>query len=333
MPSTAAHTLHVPSYSLPESYFLNQRSCSVLKAAREQAAVANPSEGVVSAVNLWQQPELFYQSEAYQALRKRYCVDFQTQTLAGVHCEVFTPEPALASSNEARVLINLHGGGFDTGSRVSSHLESIPVAAIGGIKVISIDYRQAPECRFPAASEDVAAVYKTILKDYEPKNIGFYGTSAGGVLTAQSIAWCQKEGLPLPAAVAMIAGAASPMEGDSLMMTAPIIQAESGMDVIDHCKNLQYFEAAERNTPLVTPAVCDEIMSRFPPSFLASSTRDFLLSSVLATHRQLVGLGVAAELHVWDGLGHGFHYDDKLQESHELHERLVAFFKHYLGQK
>jgi hypothetical protein len=68
-------------------------------------------------------------------------------------------------------------------------LESVPIASVGRFKVITVDYRQAPEATFPVASEDVAAVYKDLLKTYKPENIGVYRCSAGGALTAQAGAW------------------------------------------------------------------------------------------------------------------------------------------------
>jgi epsilon-lactone hydrolase len=82
------------------------------------------------------------------------------QRIGGVHTEVFTPAGGISPSNAMRVLINLHGGGFGANARTKSHLESVPIASIGRIKVISIDYRQAPEFALPSASEDVAAVYR-----------------------------------------------------------------------------------------------------------------------------------------------------------------------------
>jgi epsilon-lactone hydrolase len=47
----------------------------------------------------------------------------------------------------------------------------------------------------------VAAVYRALLEHYEPREIGIYGTSAGGILTAEAIAWFEDHGLPLPGAI------------------------------------------------------------------------------------------------------------------------------------
>ncbi|ARN73810.1 alpha/beta hydrolase [Oceanicoccus sagamiensis] len=73
-------------------------------------------------------------------------------------------------------------------------------------------------------------------------------------------------------------------------------------------------------------------MSAFPPSLLISSTRDYLLSSVVATHRQLTRLGVEADLHIWEGLDHVFHYNPALPDARELHQLIVQFFARQLGK-
>src|SRR3546814_15853553 len=91
--------------------------------------------------------------------------------------------------------------------------------AIGRIQGISVYYRQGPDFTFPAASEDVAAVYRELIKQYDPRNIGIYGCSAGGLLTAQSVAWLIDKKLPLPGAIAMLCeGGAYWTEGDSSRM-------------------------------------------------------------------------------------------------------------------
>ena len=64
-------------------------------------------------------------------------------------------------------------------------IESIPLAALAQVEIVSITYRQAPETTFPAASEDVAAVYRELLKTHRPEDIAIFGCSAGGLLAAE----------------------------------------------------------------------------------------------------------------------------------------------------
>jgi monoterpene epsilon-lactone hydrolase len=138
-----------------------------------------------------------------------YPVEIESKMIADVRTDIITPKEGVATRNKSRILINVHGGGFVIGGGgISGQVESIPIASLGRFKVISIDYRMFPEHKFPAASEDVAAVYAELLKQYNPENIGIYGCSAGGILTAQSVAWFQKHDLPRPGAIGIICASA-----------------------------------------------------------------------------------------------------------------------------
>lgn len=341
--SNKTESIQVPAFELPASYYLQAQSPQAQAQYRDYldaAAEAINNDASIQSASLspealrQHQAELFYQSPLYRDLLERYPCRQQGQTIAGVYCEIFTPQHDLTEAAQKRVLINLHGGAFESGSRTNSHLESIPVASLGGIKVISIDYRMAPEHVFPAASDDVIAVYKALLNTYSPANIGLYGGSAGGRLSAQVIARLQQDALPLPAAVAMIAGATQtlPFAGDSSAIGCAIFLGDMNFDLAPGLNSQAYFKGADRNDPLVVPAVSDAVISRFPPSLLISSSRDFSLSPVLASHRQLVRLGVETELHIWDGLNHVFHYNPLLPETRELHELTLSFFNKHLGQ-
>lgn len=117
------------------------------------------------------------------------------------------------------------------GAEACSLVESIPVSAVMGIRVVGVDYRQAYEHRFPAASEDVAAVYRALLEEYEPAGIGIFGYSAGGMLTAQSVAWFADLALPRPGAVAMCsAGAGGNGDSDYLATVAMGDPAPTAVD-------------------------------------------------------------------------------------------------------
>src|SRR6185312_5277229 len=70
-----------------------------------------------------------------------------------------------------RILLNLHGGGFSGCWPGCAELESIPLSALGQIEVVSVDYREGPDHKFPAASEDVASDYQELLKTHQPNNM------------------------------------------------------------------------------------------------------------------------------------------------------------------
>lgn len=321
-------TLKCGPFLLPLSALISEKTQGVLRQrATEQknlqaSMTGSESRTMPDRVELREQ---FYQTAAYRQLRARYPVTIQLEKLGGIPVEVINPKAGVSDKNHSRVLLNFHGGSFMSGSRIASQLESIPIAALGRIRVVSVDYRLYPEYRYPAATDDAVTAYKALLAHYAPTHIGLFGTSSGAALCAQTLAQLQEINLPLPCAVAMIGCGAAPRAGDSVAIAAAICKAQSGFDLEDVMR-LGYYEGVDMSDPQVTPALSDHYMAEFPPTFLASSTRDFLLSSVLATHRKLVQFAINTELHVWEGLGHFFHSDCDLPETQELHQLTLNFF-------
>jgi epsilon-lactone hydrolase len=331
-------TIHLPAFLLPESSLLDDSARNALKRSREQmkseeaAAIACPSMDPAAREHAAAirrcEAERFHHSRVYKQFLERYPVTVAVQTIGGIDTEVFTPKLGIAPRNKGRVLINLHGGHFKSGSRTISHLESIPIAAVGKIKVISVDYRMAPEYAFPAASEDVAAVYRELLKSYQPKNIGVYGCSAGSLLTAESMAWFQKEGLPPPAAIGMFGGGASYyQEGDSGQLAAAMSDRPLEPPTVH-----PYFRVTDPRSPLAFPIYSARILARFPPSLLIAGTRDVGESAAIYTHEQLIKQGVEARLHIWEGMQHCFFNALDLPQTDEVNEVIVRFFEQHLGQ-
>ena len=145
----------------------------------------------------------------------RYPVDMTRETIAGVEVIRVRPKAGIAKRNRNRVLLNLHGGAFMVGWPSVALLDAIPVAALGGIEVITINYRMFPEATHPAALEDLTAVYKKVLATHKAKNVGIFGGSAGGVITLQSVGWLRKQGLPVPGAIASLTSGFQTAVGDS----------------------------------------------------------------------------------------------------------------------
>lgn len=265
--------------------------------------------------------------------RELFAVDRKDEKIGGVHVYDYTPKSGVSAKNKDRVLINLHGGGFSGCWPGCAELESIPVSALGQIEVISVDYREGPDNKFPAASEDVASVYQDLVKKHKPENIGIYGCSAGGMQTAMSIAWFQKHSLPLPGAIGIFcASAGGIFGGDALYTAMPLGEARLAPPVKPGARPpLTYFKDTDPKDPLVSPVDSPEVLSKFPPTLIITGTRGFELSSALYTHEQLVKLGVEAELHVWEGLFHGFFYNADVPESKDAFNVMIKFFDRHLG--
>lgn len=258
--------------------------------------------------------------------RRLYPVDEEILTIDGVYTEVFTPTGGVPAENRQRVLINLHGGGFSMGARTEGRLESIPVANIARMKVVSVDYRQGPEHHFPAASEDVATVYQHLLEHHAPENIGIFGCSAGGMLTAQAMAWFDAHDIPKPGAIGIFcAGAGKFGTGDAAVITSAF-----GTD-FSSGEEMEYFSGESWNNPLISPLEHPDILARFPPTLLITSTRDGALSSTIVTHQRLVGEGVKTQLHVYEGLHHYFFSDTALPESRHVFDVIANFFNRELA--
>jgi acetyl esterase/lipase len=256
-----------------------------------------------------------------------YPVNTATDSVAGVPVRVITPA-TIAPGNAAKVLINLHGGGFrfDAGSLS----ESIPIANLSGIKVVSVLYRLLPDNKFPAAVDDAVAVYKELLKTYQPGRIGIYGTSAGAALTAQVAAQPRKLKLPLPGALGIFAAggdASTPGDSEALFdlkgVSEPIDPA--GLNDID----TDYIGSADPRDPVLSPLYSD--LSGFPPTLFITSTRDVVLSATTVLHRAFLRAGVDAHLIVFEALPHAFWHNPDLPESKEANKFIAEFFILHLG--
>jgi acetyl esterase/lipase len=191
----------------------------------------------------------------------------------------------------------------------------------------------APEAKFPAASEDLASVYRALLAHYRPENIGLYGCSAGGILTAEAVAWFGAHNLPRPGAIVSECGTGAELEGDSgyvaaLTMGQPIPPGSKPL----HLTDLPYFQGVDPKDPLVFPIVSRAVLAKFPPTLLLAGSRDFAASSLTMMHRRLHAAGVESELYLFDGLPHAFMMDSTLPESAEADDIVCDFFDRHLGR-
>lgn len=321
-------SMALPAFSVPYSMYASPES---LKRFRQVLVESKQSPGLDGGI---EQARAFYDRinrDRAERMKKLYPVKLSTQAIAGVGADVAEPAGGIAPGNRRRVLINLHGGGFLWGAHSGALVEMIPVAALGGIKVIGVDYRQGPEHAFPAATEDVKAVYLELLKTYPAKNIGLYGCSAGGILTGEIVARLIRDGIELPGAIGTFCGSIAPIGGDSSYV-APALSGDSIASGPVPIESLPYFKGARADDPLVLPANDPDMLKKFPPTLLISGTRDFAMSSMLQSDRLLTRAGVETDLRLWDGMWHAFFSDPELPESKEAYEVIAEFFDKHLGK-
>lgn len=324
----AQGNVQVPAFTVPFSSYASPEARSMFQRVLEEGRDAPPLDGPVAASRAYYDKINTARADLMQRL---YPVNVEKRTIGGVPTQVVTPKQGIAPDQKHRVLINLHGGAFLWGAGAGGLVESIPVSSEGRIEVVTVDYRQGPEHVFPAASEDVAAVYRELLKRYPAKNIGIYGCSAGGGLTGEAVAWFIHEKLPVPGAIGIFCASVVDIGGDSAYI-APVLDGEPPPTSVLKFADLPYFKGADPKDPMVLPADSPALLAKFPPTLLITGTRDFAMSSAIQSQRLMTDAGVDAELHVWDGMWHSFFSDPEMPESKEAYAVMVKFFDRHLGR-
>lgn len=253
---------------------------------------------------------------------KRFDVEVEKGTVAGVPVK-FVRHRGSDWAADKRLLINFHGGGFMVDS--GSETETIPIAGLTGITVVTVMYRMAPEHPFPAAVDDALAVYRDALSQRDAASIGIYGTSAGAVLTGQLLARIKAEGLPMPAAAGIFSGSADlALVSDCEAFLPSIMGSRSAPDTL-----ADYSSGTERTDALLSPLYGD--LSGLPPTLLMTSTRDQLLSQTVRFHLALGKAGVDADLMVYEGMLHAFWAYMECPETEDALAAQAAFFSRHLA--
>jgi len=322
-----AQTVSVPAMQLPPSNLLSSQARQVI--ARQQAM--HPPEfgnDIAAARVFWGR----YNDDRLAEMRRHFRTIERDETMAGVPVHIVQPVGGATARNAARVLINVHGGAFLWGAGSGALVEAIPIAATMGIQVVTVDYRLAPEHRFPAASQDVASVYTALLKRFRPENIGIYGCSAGGIITAQTVAWLQRERLPRPGAIGTFCGTGAAYAGDSAYLSEPLTSGKPiAVAALPDVLPTIYLKDVPASDTLAYPLGSDTVMKAFPPVLQLAGSRDFAASILTAQHRRLTALGVTSELQLFDGLGHAFFVWPDMPESMEAYRLVAGFFDRHLG--
>lgn len=209
--------------------------------------------------------------------------------------------PVSWASDDSRVLLNIHGGGFTFGGGATARRSTQLVAANMGLRTWGMDYRQLPHHPFPAGLDDCLAVYRALLESHAPEDVVVMGQSGGANLAAALMLRAREEGLALPAGLGLV----SPPT-DFTFQGETWYTNDEGTTPDGFARMLALYQGDYPAEHRYISPLFGEYDASFPPTIITSGTRDMLLSDAVRFHRKLVNAGVTTELHVWEGAPHGF---------------------------
>lgn len=231
-------------------------------------------------------------------------------------------EPASDGSDRPAVLV-IHGGGFIAGDLDTEDARCVRIASETGAVVVSVDYRLAPEHRYPAAVDDCDAALRWLSASAADLGvargrIGILGTSSGGALAAAVALRCRDRAEVDLAFQALVCPVL-----DDRMDTASMTFA--GTPFVDgpSCASIWQLYLPEGHDRATTPA--DAAPARavdvkgLPPTYILTAEHDPLRDEGLTYAMRLLEMGVSVELRNVAGAFHGF---DALPT--ELSERAVG---------
>nr|WP_249792418.1 alpha/beta hydrolase [Bradyrhizobium sp. BRP22] len=223
-------------------------------------------------------------------------------------------EPPVGANG--RTILFCHGGGFQVGS-IRSHLGLMRrLADAARSRVLAIEYRLAPEHKYPAATEDAFAAYRWLLEQALPASrIALAGDSAGAALAIQVALRARDEQLALPACAALI----SPWL--DLTMRGASYDSRAAVDIFSKPEQLAAMARTYlgRNqiatASIASPVEAD--LSRLPPILIHAGDDDITLDDSFLLAGRARRHGVDVRVQVWKGMFHHFQMFSDLPESRE----------------
>jgi len=247
-------------------------------------------------------------------------------TAGGVPGLWLTPPEVSAEA----VLLYLHGGGYQLGSPRSHRELAARLARAAGVRALIVDYRLAPEHRFPAALDDALAAYRWLLDDrgVPAGSIVLAGDSAGGGLVAATLVAARDRGLPLPAAAALLSPWADLTGSGASMVTNAETDPILSADLLGEMAR-SYAGATDLADPLVSPVFAD--LTGLPPLSVDAGTAELLLDDGRRLAAAAGRAGVEVVLTEAEGMPHVWHVLALTPEATAATDRVGAFLAAHLA--
>jgi monoterpene epsilon-lactone hydrolase len=225
-----------------------------------------------------------------------------------------------------RVLLFLHGGGYQFGSLLSDGELAARLGRAGGMRVLFPEYRLAPEHPFPAAIDDVLAAWRWLRTDQHvsARSLVVAGDSAGGGLTVALLVATRDAGDALPAAAVLMSPTVD-LTSSGTSMTDRVDQDPISTPALLRQLASDYLAGADPETPLASPLFAS--LSGLPPVLIQVGTADLLLSDSERLAQAATEAGVEVRLEIGDGLPHVYQLMLGTPEAAEATQRIGKFLR------
>jgi len=215
-----------------------------------------------------------------------------------------TAEITIDGTDPRHVVLYFHGGVYVIGDALLAADLASQIGRRTRAKVISVDYRLAPEHPYPAAVDDALTAYEALLDNgTAPSSIAFAGESAGGGLAVATLVNARDHGLPLPAAAFVMSPYAD------LTLTGTTMDSKSELDPLLSREALQprvtdYVSGQDTALGLISPIFAD--LSGLPPLIIQAGTHEVLLDDAVRLAQQAATADVEVTLDITPGVPHVF---------------------------
>ena len=236
----------------------------------------------------------------------------------------------VAKPDTNKVLLYFHGGGYAAGS-ISTHRAQVSqMVMLSGVKALVIEYRLAPEHKYPAPIEDAVLAYDWLLaNNYAPEQIAFGGDSAGGGLTIATLLYLRDHIKPLPkCAICLSPWLDLTLSGESQTtkeLLEPMLVKEAFPLWVSN-----YLGEADAKSTYASPVFAE--LSGLPPIYIQVGSEELLLSDSTRFEEKAKAAGSPVTLEIYEGYFHVFQaFFRVLSKAREANKKLAAFIVEQLG--
>jgi epsilon-lactone hydrolase len=212
---------------------------------------------------------------------------------------------SVPGSDDSRVLMFFHGGGYCSGSILSHRRMVTEAGRAAGVRTLAVGYRLAPEHPFPAALDDALAAWRFLKRRIAADHIAIGGDSAGGGLSVALINQLRDAQEELPGCAWLV----SPWT--DLALSGSTLATKDAVDPIIHKAYLDELADAylpsgmDRKDPRVSSLYAD--LEGLPPTLIQVGSAETLLEDAKRLAAAAGAAGVPVTLEIWPHMIHAWH--------------------------